>query len=50
MNVSLREETKRVVNSLLVPHAKGIFLSDFIREFHSTEGRDIPFRSAYTFI
>ena len=42
--LSLRDETKALINSILIPHPAGMFLNAFVREFFNAERRELPYK------
>lgn len=44
MNLGLKEEVKVVVNSLLVPHSRGLTLDKLLNEYASVEMKDFPYK------
>lgn len=44
MSKGLREEVKIVVNSLLVPHSRGLTLEKFLKEYADVEMKQFPHR------
>ncbi|XP_046643908.1 uncharacterized protein LOC124329028 [Daphnia pulicaria] len=44
MNLGLKEEVKVVVNSLLVPHSRGLTLDKLLNEYANVEMKDFPYK------
>ncbi|XP_057371402.1 tudor domain-containing protein 7A-like isoform X2 [Daphnia carinata] len=44
MSKGLKEEVKIVVNSLLIPHSRGLTLDQFLKEYHDVEAKPFPHR------
>jgi hypothetical protein len=44
MNKGLKEEVKLILNSLLVPHSRGLLLDKLLNEYVNVEMKQLPFK------
>jgi len=44
---SLKDDVKMTLNSLLVPHMRGLTLDRLLKEYYDVENKQLPFRFGF---
>ena len=46
---SLKDDVKMTLNSLLVPHMRGLTLDRLLKEYYDVENKQLPFRFVFSY-